>query len=527
MIYFSRWKSFFVIALCLVGISTALPNVVPSSWLRAVPDWLPRDRVNLGLDLQGGAHLLLEVDVRAVINERLESLVDEVRSALRKGKIGYTKLAVDKAKERVVFTLRDGKDSDAARQILRDMDNQSRFDITALENNRFQIAFTPLALREATNQVVEQSIEVVRSRVDETGTREPTIQRQGADRILVQLPGQDPERIKALLGRTAKLTFHMVDPTTTALAEKRGAIPAGAIRVPAIDSSDPEGEYILRRKVALSGELLTNATASFNSQRGEYVVTVTFDSQGARRFSRLTRENVGKRMAIVLDGKVISAPVINEAIPGGTAEISGRFTAQTGNDLALLLRAGALPAPLQVIEERSVGPSLGADSVHAGKIASIVALIGVIVFMAICYGLFGLFANLALLINLALLFGALSLLSATLTLPGIAGIILTLGMAVDANVLVFERIREEIRMGRTPVNAIEHGYGRALRTIIDANLTTLIAAFLLYLFGSGPIKGFAVTLSIGIVTSMFTAIMVTRLMIVTWLRRSNARLLPI
>lgn len=526
MVYFTRWKSAAIIAVCLLGIMAAMPNLIPGSWVRALPGWAPQEQINLGLDLRGGAHLLLEVDMRTVIDERLEALIDSTRVALRSKKIGYTGLGMDRKRSAVVFTLKDTNDVDAARDVLAQMDESQQWTVESEEQGRMYVQFTPVATAAMMKQILEQSIEVVRSRVDETGTREPTIQQQGRDRILVQLPGQEPERIKALLGKTAKLTFHMVD-STSALARKRGAIPSGAMRMPGDDPSDPENEYILRRKVALSGERLTNATASFNSQRAEYVVTVQFDTQGARRFSRLTRDNVGKQMAIVLDGKVLSAPTINEPIPGGSAEISGRFNARSSNDLALLLRAGALPAPLTVIEERSVGPSLGADSIRSGKIASIVALIAVIVFMIMFYGLFGVFADLALVINLTLMFGVLSLMQATLTLPGIAGIVLTLGMAVDANVLIFERIREEVRHQRTPVNALDHGYRRALRTIIDANLTTLIAAFLLYIFGSGPIKGFAVTLSIGICTSMFTAIMVTRLMIVTWLRRSGARALPI
>jgi preprotein translocase subunit SecD len=376
---------------------------------------------------------------------------------------------------------------------------------------------------------VDQSIEIIRRRIDETGVREPTIQRQGEERILVQLPGiDDPDRIKDLLKKTAKMTFHLIDETTSVTDALAGRVPPGSVLMMSDQETDASGEpipYVVRKRVVVGGDTLVSAQSSF--QENQPVVSFRFDSIGTRKFGEVTQENVGQRLAIVLDGKVISAPVIREPILGGSGVISGRFTVQETIDLALLLRAGALPADLTILEERTVGPDLGADSIRAGEIAAAIGLLAVIFFMALYYGLFGLFSAVALILNLIIIVGLLSLLQATLTLPGIAGIVLTLGMAVDANVLIFERIREEARGGKTPVAAMDAGYRRALTTIIDANVTTLIAAILLYNFGSGPVKGFAVTLGIGIVTSMFTAMMVTRLLSVVWLRRRRPKTLPL
>ncbi|MCZ6763555.1 MAG: protein translocase subunit SecD, partial [Alphaproteobacteria bacterium] len=355
-------------------------------------------------------------------------------------------------------------------------------------------------------------------RVDETGTSEPLIQRQGDDRILVQLPGlDDPERIKRLLGTTAKLNFHMVDPRVG----PEDSVPPGSMRLVMQEG----GEIVVQREVVVSGDRLVDSQPSF--QDGRPVVSFRFDAAGGKAFGKVTADNVGQLLAIVLDDVVVSAPRIQGPIPGGNGIITGQFSVQEASDLALVLRAGALPAPLSILEERSVGPGLGADSIAAGKIASVIGLIGVVIFMVVAYGLFGLMADVALFINLLIILAVLSVLQATLTLPGIAGIVLTIGMAVDANVLIFERIREEVDNGRTPISAIDAGYRRALTTIIDSNLTTLIAAILLFQFGSGPIKGFAVTLSIGIVSSMFTAIMVTRLMVVGWLWQRRPSSLPI
>jgi len=469
-----------------------------------------------------------------VLVEQLESLADSLRTGLRKERIGYTGLKV--ASRSVSFKLRDPGQREAARTMVADLVAQSftsapsaglfggggsggpDFATEIADDGTFTLSLTEQAMQSRRIAAVEQSIEVVRRRIDELGTREPTIQRQGTDRILVQLPGvRDPERLKKLLGTTAKLTFRFVN-------EGAGVdrVPAGSEVLP---SDDGTRSYVVRKRVIVSGENLVDSQPTFD--QGLPVVSFRFDSVGARKFGKATQENVGRLFAIVLDGKVISAPVIRSAILGGSGIITGGFTVQSANDLAVLLRAGALPAPLIVLEERTVGPGLGRDSIEAGKLASIIGIVLVIVFMVVAYGLFGVLANIALFVNLALLLALLSVLQATLTLPGIAGIVLTIGMAVDANVLIFERIREEVRAGRTPISAIDAGYRRAMTTIIDSNLTTLIAAVLLFQFGTGPIKGFAVTLSIGIMTSMFTAIMVTRLMVATWLRRRRPQALPI
>ena len=522
MVYFSKWKIILVLAVVALGFVFATPNVMEKSTAESIPTWLPHKQVNLGLDLQGGSHLLLEVETDVVIKEQLESIVDGVRVSLRRDRIRYTGLGVRGLG--VGVTVRDPADLEKAVQLIRDIDNGIEVDT---QGNRIILNLSDDAITERRNNALAQSIEIVRRRVDETGTREPTIQRQGDSRILLQLPGvEDPERVKRLLGRTAKMTFHLLCENQGA---GRGRVPPGCMELPDADAANPQssGTYLVRRRVAVSGDRLVDAQASFSAQTNEPVVTFRFDTLGGKRFGDITRDNVGRPFAIVLDDKVISAPVIREPILGGNGQISGNFTVTEANDLALLLRAGALPAPLNILEERTVGPGLGADSIAAGKVASIIGLIAVIVFMILVYGLFGVFANVALAVNMILILAALSLFQATLTLPGIAGIVLTIGMAVDANVLIFERIKEEVRAGRTPISAIDAGYGRAITTIIDANLTTLIAALILFSFGSGPIKGFAVTLSIGIVTSMFTAIMLTRLLIVTWLRRRRPAALPV
>jgi len=512
-----------VILICLLGLIYAAPNALKTDYSEAVPNFAPGKKVSLGLDLQGGSYLLLRVELDVVIAERLESIVAAVRQGLRKDRIGYRNLGV--AAGAVTLNIREAADVAKAREILEDLDPQTIVELD--DAGAARITLTETAMVDARSAALQQSIEIVRRRIDETGVREPTIQRQGDDRILVQLPGvDDPERIKALLGQTAKMVFRMVDITASVQDALGGRVPPGSQLLEASDPGPGQPNfYVVRRKVEVSGENLVDAQPTF--QDGQPVVSFRFDTVGAKRFGRTTAENVGQPFAIVLDNKVISAPVIREPIPGGTGIISGNFTVKSANDLALLLRAGALPAPLVVLEERTVGPGLGADSIEAGKLASIIGLVLVIGFMVIAYGLFGVFADIALFFNIALIVGALSALQATLTLPGIAGIVLTIGMAVDANVLIFERIREEIAQGRTPMSAIDSGYKRALTTIIDSNLTTLFAAVFLYSFGSGPIKGFAVTLAIGIVTSMFTAIMVTRFLVVLWLRRRRPAAVPI
>ena len=533
MVYYAKWKMFLVALVGILGILFAFPNVLSDEGVDKLPGWLPGQKMNLGLDLQGGSHLLLEVDVDSVLAQRREALIDSIRDGMRRGspRIGYRRLGT--RNDCVGFDLRTETDHGPAGEVLSNIEPNSFDPLYEVSTNdlSYTVCNTETGRRKILTSAIGQSIEIVRRRIDELGTREPTIQRQGAARILVQVPGlDDPERLKALIGTTAKMTFHLLDRANSA-TDSCGAgrrRPAGTMCLPSIDERNSDGDpiiYLIKRRIMVDGENLVDAQATF--QDGQAVVSFRFDAIGARRFGDVTRQNVGQPFAIVLDKKVISAPVIREPILGGNGIISGNFNVQSAQDLALLLRAGALPAPLTVLEERTVGAELGADSIAAGKFASILSIVLVIVFMAAAYGMFGLMADVALVLNIILIAAVLSMLQATLTLPGIAGIVLTIGMAVDANVLIFERIREEERNGRTPISAVDSGYKRALTTIVDANITTLIAAILLFQFGSGPIKGFAVTLAIGLVTSMFTAIMVTRLMVVKWLHRKRPKSLPI
>jgi preprotein translocase subunit SecD len=522
MLNFSRTKIILILLVSFVGILFAAPNVVPRDMAESLPSWLKP--VTLGLDLQGGSHLLLEVDTNAVATEHVATLVEGARTAFRRDRIRYADLGA----RGMAMTVRilDNDRLEDVRRVLRGLDP----DVQIVEANAvFTVSYSERSVIARNNQAVEQSIEIVRRRVDELGTREPSIQRQGAERIVVQLPGlQDPGHMKELLGKTAKLTFHMVDDTATQDDIARGRVPPGSMLLPGVEKSAPGNaptQYILKRRVEVGGDELVDASATF--QNGAPVVSFRFDSVGARKFGDTTRNNVGKPFAIVLDGKVISAPVIREPILGGSGVISGNFTTDEAKDLALLLRAGALPAPMKVIEERTVGPDLGADSIRAGAIASLVGLVLVFVFMIIGYGLFGLFADIALFVNLALLLGVLSLIGGTLTLPGIAGIVLTMGMAVDANVLIYERMREEFVSGRTLINALDAGFSRAFATILDSNLTTIVAAALLFGLGSGPVRGFAVTLVLGLLTSLFTAVWITRLLVAVWARRTRPKTLPI
>jgi preprotein translocase subunit SecD len=523
MIYIERWKVVLIAAVCALGVLYSAPNFLgrdAAGWLQEhTPAFFPNQSVNLGLDLRGGSHLLLEVATDTVIDERMQALVDQTRAELRSAKIGYTDLALNNGV--VHFHLTDPSQGDAARQALQDMDHDLSISADA---NGFAVKMTDAKILDRKRAAINQSIEIVRRRIDETGTREPSIQRQGDNRILVQLPGvDDPEHIKNLLGQTAKLTFRLVDETANVADAQSGRVPPGEELLPSAEQGGRP--MVVQKRVMVSGDTLVDAQPSF--QNGEPVVSFKFDSAGGKRFGEATRTNTGHLFAIILDNKVISAPVIREPILGGSGVISGSFTTQRAQDLALLLRAGALPAPIKILEERTVGPGLGADSIKAGATASLVGLALVIVFFVVSYGLFGIFANIALLFNIALIFAILSILQATLTLPGIAGIVLTIGTALDANVLVFERIREEMRNGRSPIPAVDSGYNHALSAIIDANMTTLIAAILLFIFGSGPVKGFAVTLTIGIITSIFSALMVTRLIVVWWLRATKPKALPL
>jgi preprotein translocase subunit SecD len=523
MLQFPKWKIFLVLLVSIAGIVLAAPNMLPRSTTDKLPSWL--QPVNLGLDLQGGSYLLLEVDGKYVVHEQLTTLVESVRTTLRKNHIRYLDLGVAGGTG-VHVRIPDAADRDRARNALRKIDTDTVTEMA--DDGTVTLHYPQRVMAERLSQVVEQSLEIVRRRIDQLGTREPAIQREGTDRIVVQLPGvKDPGRVKELLGKTARLTFQMVDDSVTPAEAERGHLPPGSELLPAANHEPGlPTVYVVRRRVDVGGGMLTNAQATFDSS-GQAVVNFKFNAEGAKRFGDTTKENVGRLLAIVLDGKVISAPRINEAILGGSGQISGNFTIQQAKDLALLLRAGALPAPLSILEQRTVGPDLGADSIHAGEMASIIGLIAVVVFMGLVYGTLGLLADVALVLNLVLLLALLSLLGATLTLPGIAGIVLTMGMAVDANVLIYERIREEIRAGRTIVNGVHAGFERAFSTILDANVTTLVAALLLFQFGSGPIRGFGVTLALGLMSSMFTAIMVTRLLVSTWIRWRRPKTLPL
>lgn len=525
MLDFSKWMKAFIVVLCFLGFWFASPNILSQSFLVTAPELLPKNRINLGLDLQGGAHLLFEVDMDTFIADRLSAVEDDVRRELRSENIRFSGLSVSDRK--IVFTVNNINDRTKAARIVRDMGQTvssglavpSRTLSVEEEEGTISVSYTDAGLAQITSSAVQQSLEVVRRRIDALGTKEPTIVSQGADRILVQVPGvKNSKAITDVINAEAKLSFHLVDGTVSQEDIANGRLPPGTVLFPF--ANDPSGlaSLPLRRRAFVTGENLTDAQPGFNPQTNDPVVNLSYDLQGARRLSETTAINVGQQFAVVLDGKIITAPVIRSPIPGGRAEISGSFTVASANQLAVLLRAGALPAPLRILEERSVGPDLGEDSIKGGKLSALIGLAAVVVYMFLSYGGFGLAANIALLINIVMIFGILSFLGATLTLPGIAGIVLTIGMAVDANVLVFERVREELRLGKPPVSAFSSGYSNAMSSIMDANITTLIAAVILFQYGTGPIRGFAVTLAIGVVTSVFTAVMVTRLMIATWLR---------
>ena len=553
MLQIEAWKRVFIWGLVAVGLLLALPNLfygrveqandaraemertgVATPELEADaalwPSFLPSGLVNLGLDLRGGAHLLAEVDVEDVYAARMDALWPEVRDALRdvRGAVGTVRRVPT---EEGTLPVRVSEPAglaqavDAVRGLARQvvsLTGAGAQDIEVAAAGDVLTVQLSEAERAATDErTMRQSVEIVRRRVDEVGTREPTIQRQGEDRILIQVPGiGSAQELKDLIGTTARLTFHAVHGRGGPGVEGE----PGDLVLPSLDR---EGDfYAVDRTPVVTGEDLTDAQPAFD-QNGRPAVNFRFGPSGARRFGDYTAANVGSPFAIVLDDEVVSAPVINEAIPGGSGIITGDFDIEESTNLAVLLRAGALPAELTFLEERTIGPELGADSIEAGRIACLVAFAAVLAFMGAAYGLFGLFANIALVINVGLIFGLLSAIGATLTLPGIAGIVLTIGMAVDANVLVFERIREELRTARGPARAIELGYERALSAILDANVTTLIIAVILFAVGSGPVRGFSVTLSLGIVTSVFTAIYVTRLMVVTWFARRRPRTIEV
>jgi len=529
MLFFTRWKAAAILLTALIVCLFAVPNFFPDRMVQKWPSWAQRHIV-LGLDLQGGSSLLLEVDTNSVRKEVLQTLSEDVLHTLREARIQFTGRGISGNGVQVHIT-RD-TDYDNALSKLRGLSQplsgyagttgQRSLDVT---QNGDLITLTPTdpAITERIRQAVDQSIEIVQRRVNELGLVEPSIQREGTDRILVQVPGlQDPTRLKEILGKTAKLDFRMVDQSMT---------PDQAAQAHPTESEVLEDEkgvkYLIEKRVLVSGADLVDAQPGFDQRTNEPIVQFRFNSSGARKFAEATQANVGKPFAIVLDNKVVSAPVIREPILGGSGQISGNFNVQLANDLAILLRAGALPAPLTIVEERTVGPGLGQDSINAGEHAAYAGAALVVIFMLATYGLFGLFANVAVAINVAMIFGVLSLLGATLTLPGIAGIVLTVGIAVDSNVLIYERIREEVRAGRTAINAIDAGFSRALATILDSNITTFIAAAVLFYIGTGPVRGFAVTLGVGILTTLFTAFTLTRLIVAYWVRMWRPRVVPI
>jgi len=534
MLYFSRWKTFAIWAVVLLGVIFTIPNLLSQQTRDALPDWVPKRPMTLGLDLQGGSHILLAVDQKDLIAERLQATRDDIRTLLRDAKIGYTGLSgTDRT---VQVRISEANEVEKAKEALATLvqpvstglftgGSISELALQEPEQGLLRYSLTDDGLEYRMRNAVTQSIEVISKRINELGTTEPIVQRQGTDRILVQVPGlQDPQRLKDLIGQTAKLTFQMVDVSMSVQEAVNGRPPAGSSVLYSTD--DPPVPYLVENRILVSGENLVDAQATFDQRTSEAVVSFRFDAKGAARFGQATQQNVGRPFAIVLDNEVISAPRINEPILGGSGQISGNFTSESANDLAVLLRAGALPVDLTIVEERTVGPSLGADSISGGKFASLIAGILVVGFMIVAYGTLGVIANVALAANVALIIAILSILGATLTMPGIAGIVLTVGMAVDSNVIIYERVREERRLGRSLVQSLDSGFARALATIVDANFTTFIAAVILFYLGSGPVRGFAITLAIGIITTVFTAFTLTRWLIAIWLRRAKPKELP-
>jgi SecD/SecF fusion protein len=518
----SPWLLTTYVVIVLLGILTALPNVLPQSTLDSLPSWVPRDKVALGLDLRGGSHLVLEVDGVDLVKERLQILGQDARRALRDVDVERSTIRSSGSVLTVTLAADDQRDRalDALRPLAATVGLSGASDIAFGGSGRtITMTLTEAGIADRTSAAVEQSLEIVRQRIDQVGVAEPTIQRVGADRILVQLPGvQDPARIRDLLGSTAKMSFHLLSQVATG-----DVAPAGVTML-----RDADGvAYPVEDRVELSGDRLTDARVGFDQNTNEPLVTFRFDRAGAARFAEITQANVGRPFAIVLDDKVLSAPVIREPITGGSGQISGNFTVEEATDLAALLRAGALPAKLTVIEERTVGADLGSDAIQMGIYTGLIGFALVVVFMVLLYGTWGLLANLALTLNIVLTFAGLSLLGATLTLPGIAGIVLGIGLAVDANVLINERIREETRKGRSAIAALDAGFRRAYATIVDSNVTALIATVLLFWFGTGPVRGFAVTMGLGIVISMFTAVSIVRVAMMEIVRRRKLKMLDI
>lgn len=529
MLDFPPWKRVWYWGLTLLAIGAALPSLFSltgADWPRALPD----QTVNLGLDLAGGSHILLEADAAQVREQRLQSMEEAVRSVLGRAAPPIAIGDISSRGGRLSFMLKDPSQVDAAREEIlpltygAGLTGQRDWDIEVMDGSRFVLTPTSEGLNQALAMAMDSATDVVRRRIDAMGTREPTIIRQGSQRIVVQVPGlEDPEALKALIGQTAQLEFKLVDTSVSAIDIAEGAVPPPGSEI--VPYANPE-EYgvpaiAVRRLGGIEGSQLTDARQTFDQQTNQPVVSITFDQQGGAKFAKLTRENVNRPFAIILDGEVLSAPNINEPILGGSAQISGGFSVDGANQLAVALRSGALPIDLTVVEERTVGPDLGADSIRKGVLAMLIGSVGVIVLMIATYGRFGVYSTIALVVNVLMILGIMAMMNSTLTLPGLAGFVVTIGSAVDANVLINERIREERKKGRRVIAAVENGYREASRAIYDANITNFIAGVLLFLFGSGPVRGFAVVLIIGLFTSVFTAVVLTRMWVAGWLRKAR------
>ncbi len=528
MLGFPKWKVWAILATLVIGLFCALPNFIPAAILKQIPG-IPKSTLSLGLDLRGGSYLLLEAAIADIRQQKLDGLTEIARTELADADGGGVKFRdLGQTGNAVAVTVIDPTQLDRAVETLRkvtrpvgNLTGERDVEVAVVDGNRITLTPTEAGIAAATSSVMEQEVEVIRRRIDELGTREPTIVRQGENRIVVQVPGlQDPSALKALLGKTAKLEFKLVDVNADPAAT---TAPPGDQILP---YADQPGTVTVRRRAMITGDQLVDSQVG-QDDNGSPAVTFRFDSTGGRRFAKATQENIGKPFAIILDNKVISAPRINSAILGGSGIISGNYTTETANQFAILLRSGKLPVDLKTVEERTVGPDLGADSIRAGSLAAGTAVLAVALLMVVTYGRFGVYSVLALILNMILIIGVMSVLGATLTLPGIAGLVLTIGAAVDANVLINERIREEQRKGRGVVASVEVGFRDATRTIWDANSLNIIVAIIMFLFGSGPIKGFAVVLSIGIATSVFTAVTVVRLMVSRWLTSARPKVLVV
>lgn len=512
MLYYSRLRMLGVVGICLISALLCLPN-----FMKSPRPSLPWHQVHLGLDLRGGSYLLLQLDTKTLQHDRLQSLEGEIHQGLLSAHLGYRDIERNDATASVLITPRSDSEKEKDRNVLNGLTPSIPGELTISEKDgRFVVSLTKESIRSRAREAVSRSIEIVRRRIDSTGAIDPSIAREGEDRIVLELPGiSDPQRIKTLLGTTARMTFHLVSPDPTHAGPGTTMLPLPG----------DHGSIAVEDRIDVDGANLSDAAATMSE--GQWVVELKFDNKGADDFARITTQNVGKPFAIVLDGRILTSPVINGPITAGRGIITGSFTARSASDLALLLRAGALPAPLTVVEQRSIGPSLGVASIHAGVISLAVGFVLVVLFMLLFYARFGLYADIALFANLIMILAILSLFEATLTLPGMAGILLTLGMAVDANILINERIREEVRQGRKPLQALQAGFQRATNTIIDSNATAFLAHVMLFVFGTGAVRNFALTITIGIVTTLFTTLVLSRMLIIRWYAHKRPQELPV